>query len=95
MPDPALPYDTPTEAAEIRPNYTREFFDLQGRAYTGTVTLTQPDPPKFSAELTIQSGRVRANVPAGLYNMKAMLRDPDGVRAFICEDINVVVQEDS
>ena len=103
MPDPALPYvppqpsEMPQEAPEAPggTNYTREYHDLQGRPYSGHVTLTAAEPPRYSVEADIVDGRVALAVPAGLYNMKAMLRDPDGVRAFICEDINVRVQEGS
>ena len=96
MPDPALPTDTtPAAPAEPGHNYTRTFHDLQGRPYRGTLTLRQTTEPYFSAEADIVDGRVALTVPPGLYKMKAMLRDAEGARAFIAEDINVRVQEDS
>jgi hypothetical protein len=96
MPEPALP--VPVDVDQPGPatgNFTRTYRDLAGRPYTGRVTVRQTVKPFKSAEADLTDGRVTFQLPGGAYTVKAMLRDPDGVRAFMAEDIDIRDQEGS
>lgn len=87
MPVPALPYD---ESGTAGPTFTREFSDPLGRPMEGTVTLRRLEPPVLSISMPLASGRVTLNgLAPGRYSIGAMLRDVDGTRSYIAEEIEI------
>jgi hypothetical protein len=84
VPAPSTPPD-PSSA----PTFVAEYKDLRGRPYTGRFTAKQLDPPFFAAEGDIIDGRISITLPPGRYSVGAMLRDPDGVRAYLAQEVTV------
>jgi hypothetical protein len=91
MPDAALPVPfEETAPPAIASTFTREFRDPQGRAYSGTVTARRLSPEPFlSAETDVVDGRLTLVLEPGRYVIGAMLKDPDGVRAYTSEEVTI------
>lgn len=89
MPDPALPIPSGSIEQGAAVLYTREFRDPQGRPYSGRVTARRLTRPFLSTEAEVADGRVVLALEPGRYSIGAMVRDPDGVRAYIAEDVEV------
>lgn len=89
MPVPAPTTETSSSGEGNKLN--RHYTDLFGRAYTGRVTIRRSAPlPIMSLSVPLESdGSFEIYLPNGTYSLGAMLRDVEGGRAYIADEITI------